>query len=95
MTIKKEGKTKDQLLECLESLRKRFRDEIKDYDIRIRRIKDGYRLSVKKTYFFKTYKVDASIYVTDGRFEIEWDTNVPPSKVEKAKNKIRSILGGC
>ena len=95
LTVQKPGKSKQQLLECLEQIKAKFEDDVKKNDGVLEKITDGYSMSAEKKILFMTFWVKSKITAEDGKFELTWDTNAPESKVEDAMEKVKKILEDC
>jgi hypothetical protein len=93
--IYKPGKTRSQLLECLEALKSEFTDQISEYDVKINKLPDGYSIDAEKKFLFLTFWIRAKILVREHEFDIIWETNAPDSKVKAAIEKVRNILEKC
>ena len=70
--IDKPGKTKAELLTALEKLKSDYAKEIKDYDIQITPITDGYNMKGSKKIVFVTFSVDVNIKAEDGKYVIDY-----------------------
>lgn len=92
LTIPQPGKTKQQLLDKLEELKKDMLKQTEDNDVTLSVINDGYNLKAEKQVLFMTFFVDANIIAKDGEYEITWKTNAPESKVNEALEKVRLAL---
>lgn len=96
MTISKPGKSKKDLLDCLEKLKSKFKDEIEQYNVQITPNKDGYKIQGEKKVLFVNFSVNVDIVAKDGEFEIDYETNnVPKSKVNEALEQIKQVLKSC
>ena len=91
MLILKPGRSKDTLLASLENILAEYQDEIKENNINVDKINDGYMLKAKKLFFY----VDAKIIARDGEFDFTYDTNAPKSIVDQALKKINDALEKC
>ncbi len=96
MTISKPGKSKQDLLNCLEKLKSEFSNEIEQYNVKITPNEDGYKIQGEKKVLFVNFSVDIGIVAKDGEFEIEYETNnVPKSKVNEALEQVKQVLKSC
>lgn len=96
MVISKPGKTKQQLLKCLENLKSRFAKEISEYEIKITEIENGYRIYGEKKILFVNFSVDVKITAGDGKYDLDYKTkNVPESKIKEAIEMTTKELGKC
>lgn len=95
MIIKKNGKTKNQLLICLENLKSEFAKEISGNDVKITNITDGYSIKGEKKFLFLNFWVDAKIIAKEQEFELSWETNAPEGKVKEAMKNVEEILEKC
>ena len=93
--IDKPGKSREELLTCLEKFEKNYNKEIKEYDIQILEIDGGYNIKAEKSVLFMNFYLDAKIIAHDGYFDISYDTNVPQSKVDEVLNKVEDVLEKC
>ena len=93
--IDKPGKSKEEILTCLEKFEKNYSKEIKEYDLRILKIDSGYNIKVEKSVLFMNFYLDAKIIAQDSYFDISYDTNVPQSKVKEVLNKVEEVLEEC
>lgn len=93
INIPKPGKSKQELLEKLESLKSEFTRESAENDVKIEKITDGYNLKAEKQVLFITFYVDANIIAKDGSYEITWVSNAPENKVNEALEKVKEVLG--
>lgn len=92
ITIAQPGKTKQQLLEKLEVLKKELLKQADKNEVIISAINDGYNIKAEKQVLFLTFYVDANIIAKDGIYEIFWKTNAPESKVNEAIDKVKKLL---
>jgi hypothetical protein len=90
------GKSKAELIKCLEKVQKKYQTKINDNNITINRIGDKFNIYAVKKILFLKYWVDANIKLNDGKISIEYDTNIPESK-EKDFIKIieKEINSAC
>lgn len=95
ITVQKPGKSKQELLGCLESIKDRFKDDISDNNVTIEKSADGYNMHAEKKILFMNFWVKAQIAAKDGEFELTWDTNAPESRVEDAINHVKKVLEDC
>ncbi len=96
MVIEKQGKSKAELLKCLENLKSSFSKEIIQYNLEITQIENGYRLKGNKKFVFVNFSVDMTIIAEDGKFNLEYQTkNVPQSKIDEAIIQIKKVLENC
>ena len=96
MIITKPGKSRLQLLDCVEKLKTKFSKEISEYDIDIADIENGYRIFGERKVLFINFAVDVKITVEDGKYNINYTTkNVPESKIKEALEMITEELGKC
>ena len=93
--IDKLGKSREELLTCLEKFEKNYSKEIKEYDLRILEIDSGYNIKVEKSVLFMNFYLDAKIIAHDGYFDINYDTNVPQGKLKEVLNKVEEVLEEC
>jgi hypothetical protein len=93
--IDKPGKSREELLTCLEKFEKNYSKEIKEYDLRILEIDSGYNIKVEKSVLFMNFYLDAKIIAHDGYFDINYDTNVPQGKLKEVLNKVEEVLEEC
>lgn len=92
INIPQPGKTKQQLLEKLEELKKDLQKQIDDNEVTLIPLNDGYNLKAEKQVLFMSFYVDANIIAKEGEYEISWKTNAPESKVLQAIEKIKLAL---
>ncbi len=92
ITIPKPGKTKQELLQKLETLKTEFTRQISENQITIEDIPDGFKINAEKKVLFLTFYVKADIIAKDESYEITWDSNAPQSKVNEALDKVKEIL---
>lgn len=96
MIVNKPGKSKQELLNCLEKLKSQFAAEIAQHNVNITPIEDGYRIQAGKKLLFVNFSVDMNVTVRDGEFIIDYKTkNVPQSKVDEAIAQIGQVLEKC
>jgi len=94
--IDKPGKTKAELLKALEKLKSDYAKEIKDYDIQITPITDGYNMKGSKKIVFVTFSVDVNIKAEDGKYVIDYTANnVPQAQIERAIGEVTKVLEKC
>ncbi|MDQ3020278.1 MAG: hypothetical protein M3R36_06880 [Bacteroidota bacterium] len=92
-TINKPRKTKKELLNSLDKLKIDSSDLIKEYDLHVSKITDGFKLEGSKKIVFIEATVDLDIIAEDGKFVINYETkNVPQGKIDKALTKVKEIL---
>lgn len=93
LTIDKPGKSKQDLLNSLEKLKTNFASQIKEFDLNVSPVTDGYELKGSKKILFVDFSVDLKITAEDGRFNIFYDTkNVPQSKIDSAIVQVKDVL---
>lgn len=92
ITIPKPGKTKQELLQKLETLKTEFSRQISENEITIENIPDGFKIKAEKKVLFLTFYVNADILAKDEGYEITWESNAPQSKVNEALDKVKEIL---
>ena len=92
INIPKPGKTKQELLQKLESIKTEYSKDIADNDVKIANITDGFNIRAEKQVLFLTFHVDANIIAKDGSYEITWESNAPENKVNKKKKKVKALL---
>lgn len=92
LKIPQPGKTKQQLLDKLEDLKKDMQKQVESNEVTLTPITDGYNIKAEKKVLFLTFFVDANIVVKDEAYELSWETNAPESKVEEAIEKIKTAL---
>ncbi|MEO8513291.1 MAG: hypothetical protein ABI543_07015 [Ignavibacteria bacterium] len=92
ITVPKPGKTKEQLLEKLESFKADYSKQINENDVKVEKIPDGYSIKAEKKVLFMTFHVNAELIAKDESYEISWESNAPDSKVNEALEKIKEIL---
>ena len=90
--IDKPGKSREELLTCLEKFEKNYSKEIKEYELRILKIDGGFNIKVEKSILFMNFYLDAKIIAHNGYFDINYDTNVPQSKVKEVLNQVEEVL---
>jgi len=95
MIIEKPGKSKDELMKCLENLENVYEKEIKEYDLQVIKSYDGYSIRGKKKILFMNFYLNAQIMVYDGKIEVKYDTNVPAGKVDEVLCKVEEVIGKC
>ena len=95
LTVQKPGKSKQQLLDCLERIRDKFKGNISDNKVVLDKLTDGYNISAEKKILFMTFWVKSKIIAQEEKFELSWDTNAPESRVEDAMNEVKKILEDC
>ena len=93
--IDKSGKSREELLTCLEKFEKNYSKEIKEYELRILKIDGGFNIKVEKSILFMNFYLDAKIIAHNGYFDINYDTNVPQSKVKEVLNQVEEVLEEC
>ena len=93
--INKQGKSREELLNCLERFEKNYSKEIKEYDLRILKIDGGYNIKVEKSVLFMNFYLDAKIIALDGYIDINYDTNIPQNKVKEVLGKVTEVLEEC
>ncbi len=93
--INKQGKSREELLTCLEKFEKNYSKEIKEYDLRILKIDGGYNIKVEKSVLFMNFYLDAKIIALDGYIDINYDTNIPQNKVKEVLGKVTEVLEEC
>lgn len=92
INIPKPGKSKQELLEKLESFKNEYSKEIGENDVKIEKITDGYTIKAEKKVLFMTYYVNAEIIAKDNEYIITWESNAPDSKVNEALEKVKAML---
>ena len=92
MRIYKTGKTKAELLNSLDSLKDKLKNEISEYNIKLTKINDGYNIEAEKKIVFVKFWVNANITAGDGYYDINWETNAPEGKVAEAIDKVKNAL---
>lgn len=92
LNIPQPGKTKQQLLEKLEVLKKDLLNKAEENEVTLSAIDGGYNLKAEKQVLFMTFFVDAKIIAKEGEYEITWKTNAPESKVAEALEKVKQAL---
>lgn len=92
MLINKPGKSKEQLLSSLDSLRNNFAKEISDNDVRIESVTDGFLIKAEKKILFMNFRVNAEIKALEEAYELTWETNAPAGKVNEAIEKVKKVL---
>ena len=92
MLINRPGKSKEQLLSSLNSLRNNFAKEIADNDVCIESVTDGFLIKAEKKILFMTFWVNAKIKAVEEAYELTWETNVPAGKVNEAIDKVKKVL---
>jgi hypothetical protein len=95
LSVQKPGKTKQQLLVCLEQIKDKFKGDIADNNVELKKTSDGYDISAEKKILFMTFWVKSKILAEDGKFLLTWETNAPESKVDEAMDKVKKILEEC
>ncbi len=95
LTVQKPGKTKQQLLDCLEQIKDKFKGDISKNDVVLDKISGGYNVTAEKKILFMTFWVKSKVLAEDGKFELTWETNAPESKVEEAMDGVKKILEDC
>ena len=95
ITVQKPGRTKQELLGCLDSIKDRFKDDISDNNVTIEKSADGYNMNAEKKILFMNFWVKAQITAKENEFELSWDTNAPESRVEDAINRVKKVLEDC
>lgn len=96
ITIDKPGKSKQELLSSLEKLKTEFAKEIKEYEIAVTPITDGYNLKGSRKIVFVEFSVDLNIKAEDGKFVIDYQSkNVPQGKIDEAMLNVREVLDKC
>lgn len=95
LVVNKPGKSKAQLLECLEKLKDRFKDEMDSNDVTLEKTADGYNITGEKHILFMTFWVKSQIKAMDERFELEWETNAPEGRVQDAMREVTKVLDDC
>ena len=93
--IDKSGKSREELLTCLEKFEKNYSKEIKEYELRILKIDGGFNIKVEKSILFMNFYLDAKIIAHNGYFDVNYDTNVPQSKVKEVLNQVEEVLEEC
>ena len=93
--IDKPGKSREELLTCLEKFEKNYSKEIQEYDLQILAIDGGYNIKAEKSVLFMNFYLDAKIIAHDGYFDVNYDTNVPQSKVKEVLNRVEEVLKEC
>jgi len=93
--INKQGKSREELLTCLEKFEKNYSKEIKEHDLRILKIDGGYNIKVEKSVLFMNFYLDAKIIALDGYIDINYDTNIPQNKVKEVLGKVTEVLEEC
>ncbi|MEO6694503.1 MAG: hypothetical protein ABIY50_08240 [Ignavibacteria bacterium] len=92
MKIDKTGKTKEELLRSLDSIKDNLKNEISSNNVEIEKITDGYSIKAEKKIIFVKFWVNAAITAGDGYYEITWETNAPEGKVAAAIDKVKDTL---
>ncbi len=92
INIPKPGKTKQELLQKLESFKSEYSSKIDENEVKIEKITDGYNIKAEKKVLFMTFHVNADLIAKDGAYTITWESNAPDSKVNEALDKVREIL---
>lgn len=92
MKIIKKGRNKADLLNSLEKIKEDFKNKIKEYDINISKIEDGFNVKAEKSIIFVKFWVDADIVAGDEYYEVTWKTNAPENKVAAAMDNVKDVL---
>lgn len=93
-TVNKPGKTKKELLSSLDKLKTDSADLIREYDLHVSKVTDGFKLKGEKNIILIEATVDLEIIAEDGKYVINYETkNVPQAKIDKALTKVKEILG--
>jgi len=96
ITIDRPGKTKQELLDSLGKLQTEYADKIKEYDIQITPITDGYNMKGSKKIVFITFSVDVNIKAEDGKYIVNYTSeNVPQAKIDEAIGEVTKVLEKC
>jgi hypothetical protein len=95
LKVEKPGKSKQQLLGCLDSVKDKFKGDINDNDVIVNKTTEGYNFSAEKKILFMTFWVKADIIAREEEFELSWDTNAPESRVEDAIRQVKKVLEDC
>jgi hypothetical protein len=95
LVVNKPGKSKAQLMECLENLKVKFKDQMHSNDVTLEKTSDGYNITGEKKILFMTFWVKSQIKAMDEKFELEWETNAPEGRVEDAMREVTKVLDDC
>lgn len=95
LVVNKPGKTKAQLLSCLENIKERFKDDIGSNDVTLEKTPDGYNITGEKNILFMKFWVKSQIIAVDERYELTWETNAPEGRVQDAMREITKVLDDC
>jgi len=92
-SIKKESKTKDELILCVEKLIEKYRREIQESNAEIKRRYNVFTINAQvKKMMFLNFNLDCTVTIEDEEIIIAYDTNIPGKYIEEAKKQILKIM---
>ncbi|MCY7363044.1 MAG: hypothetical protein LH629_13420 [Ignavibacteria bacterium] len=92
ITFNKSGKSKEEIMQCLEKLEKKYSDEISENNISIKKNGTEFTLSAVKKILFLTYKIDAKLIISDGLIKLDYESNIPESFEKDAIKMIEDEI---
>jgi predicted DNA-binding transcriptional regulator len=92
-TIKKERKTEDEIILCVEELIEKYRKLIQESNAEIKRRFNVFTINAQvKRMMFLNFNLDATLTIEDGKIAIAYNTNIPVEYVEQVKKEIYEML---
>ena len=90
--FKKEGKSKEELIKCLEQLEAKHAKEISEYNISVKRDNDKIYVSGSRNILFFNFWVNAVLTAEDNMIILEFETNAPKKYFGEAENLFRKLI---
>jgi len=92
IVFEKPGKTKSDLINCVERIEKKFQHEITKNDINIKKEGDTFIVKAVKKKIFIKFWINAKILLDDGLITMEYDSNIPESYKNNAIKMIEKEI---
>lgn len=90
--FKREGKSKAELLKCLETMKEKYSREILENNISIIQDKDKFIISGSKNILFLNFWIKAALTAFDNEIIFEYETNVPKRYQSDAEQLFRKMI---
>ena len=92
ISINKEGKSKEEIIRCIENMVSDYGKEIRENNILIKREENKYHLSANKNILFINFWIKAIITASDNEIILEFDTNAPKRYQNEAIEMLRKMV---
>ena len=92
IVFKRPGKTKLDLINCVERIEKKYQSKIAENDITIKKDGDTFSLYAVKKILFKKFWINAKILLDDELITMEYDSNIPESYENDAIKMIEKEI---